>query len=248
MDVLSDHPEAEDRSAGRMTLVEHLAELRRRLIVSIAALAVGGVIAFLLYNQILSFLVAPYRHITHSRGLIITDPLEGFATRLKVAGWSGLFLASPVVLWELWRFITPGLHPKEKRYAIPFIVASILLFLMGAAVALITFQPALRFLLGVGGHQLRPFLTPSKYLSLIMLMIIAFGLSFEFPIVLVFLEMAGVLPSAKLKRWRRYAFLIIVIIAAVITPSQDPISLFAMAIPMYIFYEGAIIVGRLLKK
>ena len=234
--------------AGRMTLVEHLTELRRRVLICVAAIAVGAIVAFFLYNRILHLLIGPYRHVTHRRTLLITDPLEGFTTRLKVAGYTGLFFASPVVLWELWRFVTPGLHRNEKRYAIPFVISSILLFLLGALVAVITFEPALRFLVGVGGHSLESFFTPGKYLRLLILMILAFGVSFEFPILLVFLELAGVVPSARLKKWRRPAFLIIVIFAAVITPSQDPISLFAMAVPMYVFYEGAILVGRILKK
>ena len=231
-----------------MSLVDHLTELRRRLIISAIAIAAGATIAFILYNPILGFLSGPYHHITHGQKLIVTDPLEAFATRLKIAAWAGLFFASPVVLWQLWRFITPGLHSKEKRYAIPFIVASILLFLMGAAVALLTLKPALQFLQSVGGHQLSTYYRAGPYLSLVMLMIVAFGVAFEFPILLVFLELAGVLPSAKLRKWRRPAIVIIVAVAAVITPSQDPYSLFAMAIPMYLFYEGSILVGRLLKK
>src|SRR5438270_2715976 len=232
-----------------MTLVEHLAELRRRLITSAIALAVGATIALALYNPILSFLSGPYHAISHGHDkLIVTDPLEAFATRLKIGAWAGMFFASPVVLWQLWRFITPGLHPKEKRYAIPFIVASILLFLMGAAVALLTLKPALQFLQSVGGHDLTTYYRAGPYLSLVMLMIVAFGVAFEFPILLVFLELAGVLPSAKLRKWRRPAIVIIVAVAAIITPSQDPYSLFAMAIPMYLFYEGSILVGRLLKK
>ena len=231
-----------------MPLVEHLAELRRRLIVSLVALAVGGVVAFALYNRILDFLVRPYTEVTGRTTLVITDPLEGFASRLKVSAWCGLFLASPVVLWQLWRFITPGLHKHEKRYAIPFILVSILLFALGAAVALLTFEKALAFLLGVAGPNIEALLTPSKYLGLIILMIVAFGIAFEFPVVLVFLELAGVVPSARLRSWRRGAFVIIVAVAAVITPSQDPYSLFAMVLPMYLFYEGAILVGRLVKK
>ena len=231
-----------------MTLVEHLRELRRRLIICAVAIAVGGIVAFALYNQILPVLIAPYREVTHRRSLLITDPLEGFATRLKIAAYGGLFLASPVVLWELWRFITPGLHKRERRYAIPFVLSSIVLFLLGGVVAMVTFKPALRFLVGVGGSNLSTFFTPSKYLSLILLMIVAFGVAFEFPIVLVFLELAGVLPSARLRKWRRPAIVIIVATAAVITPSQDPYSLFAMAIPMYIFYEAAIVIGRVMKK
>jgi sec-independent protein translocase protein TatC len=231
-----------------MTLVEHLRELRRRLVICAIAIAAGGIVAFALYNNILRVLIAPYREVTHRRSLLITDPLEGFATRLKIAAYGGLFIASPVVLWELWRFITPGLHKRERRYAIPFVLSSIALFLLGGVVAMVTFKPALRFLVGVGGNNLSTFFTPSKYLSLILLMIVAFGIAFEFPIVLVFLELAGVLTSARLRKWRRPAIVVIVAVAAVITPSQDPYSLFAMAVPMYIFYEAAIIIGRVMKK
>ncbi len=231
-----------------MSLVEHLTELRRRLIISVVALALGGVVAFLLYERILDFLISPYKEVTGKTRLVITDPLEGFATRLKISAYGGFFLASPVVLWQLWRFITPGLHKKEKRYAVPFIIASIVLFLCGVAVAFLTFEPALRFLVGVGGDDLETFFTPSKYLNLIVLMIVAFGIAFEFPILLVFLQLAGVVPSRRLRKWRRPAIVIIVGVAALITPSGDPYSLFAMAAPMYLFYEGAILVGRLLKK
>jgi len=231
-----------------MPLVDHLTELRRRLVISVLALVVGALIGFVLYNRILSVLIRPYTEVTGKTDFVFFDPLEAFATRLKVAAWSGGFLASPVVLWQLWRFITPGLHKKEKRYAIPFIVASILLFALGAAVALATFEPALRFLVGVGGPNLTPLFSASKFLSLILLMIVAFGIAFEFPVLLVFLELAGVVTSRRLRTWRRPAAVIIVGVAAVITPSQDPYSLFAMAGPMYLFYEGAILIGRLLKK
>ncbi len=231
-----------------MSLVEHLTELRRRLIVSALALVAGGVVGFLLYNVILDFLLGPYKSVTGKDTLVITDPLEGFATRLKISAWGGFFLASPVVLWQLWRFITPGLHKKEKRFAVPFILASILLFLCGAVVALLTFEPALRFLVGVGGENLETFFTPTKYLGLITMMILAFGVAFEFPIVLVFLQLAGVVTSKRLRKWRRPALVIIVAGAAIITPSGDPYSLFAMAVPMYLFFEASILVGRILKK
>jgi len=231
-----------------MPLVEHLAELRRRLIISILALVGGAIVGFILYNRILSILIRPYTEVTGKTDFVFFDPLEAFATRLKVAAWSGAFIASPVVLWQLWRFITPGLHKNEKRYAIPFIVASILLFLLGAVVALYTFESALRFLIGVGGDNLTPLFSASKFLSLIILMIIAFGIAFEFPVLLVCLELAGAVTSKTLRRWRRPAIVVIVAVAAVITPSQDPYSLFAMVVPMYLFYEGSILIGRLLKK
>ena len=163
MAIFTDEPEVADTGKGRMTLVEHLTELRRRLVISAVAVAVGAVIAFILYSHILGFLAGPYKSITHGHHLIVTDPLEAFATRLKIAAWAGVFLASPVLLWELWRFITPGLHPREKRYAIPFIAASIVLFMLGAAVALLTLKPALQFLKSVGGANLDTFYRAGPY-------------------------------------------------------------------------------------
>jgi len=231
-----------------MPLVEHLTELRKRLIWSAIALVAGAIVAFALYTRILDFLIDPYTDITGKTEFVILDPLEGFASRLKVAAWGGAFLASPVVLWQFWRFITPGLHKKEKRYAIPFIVASVLLFALGATVALLTFEQALTFLIGVGGDRVDPLFSPGKYLSLVTLMMVAFGIAFEFPVLLLFLQLAGVVSSRKLRSWRRPALVIVVAMAALITPSQDPYSLFAMAGPMYLFYEIAILIGRLLKK
>ena len=245
---VSDAPDDDTPARGQMSLVEHLTELRRRLIISAIAVAVGAIVCFVLYQFILNFLIGPYRDVTGKNNLQVLDPLEGFATRLKIATYGGLFVASPVVLWQLWRFITPGLHPKEKRYAIPFVIASILLFLFGVFVAMQTFEPALQFLTGVGGNDLSPNFTASKYLSFIMLMFVAFGVAFEFPILLVALELAGVLTSQRLRKWRRPAIVVIVFIAAVITPSQDPYSLFFMAVPMYVFYEASILIGRILKK
>ena len=233
-----------------MTVVEHLTELRRRIVISIIAVSIGAVVCFIFSESIIRFFVSYYRDATHGQknALIFLGPLDAFLTRIKIATYGGIVLALPVWLWQLWRFITPGLNPKEKRYAVPFIFASILLFALGGYIALLTLPKALEFLLDIGGSQLRPELTADKYLGLVSLMIIAFGVAFEFPVVLVFLLLARVLTTQQLRRWRRPAILIIVVFAAVITPSQDPYSLFAMAIPMYIFYELSIIIGRVLKR
>jgi sec-independent protein translocase protein TatC len=243
-------PRKKGEPDGRMTVVEHLTELRKRLVISIAAIAVGATVCFIFAPQIIEFLVTYYEEATEGQrdALIFTGPLDAFATRLKIATYGGIVLALPVWLWQLWRFITPGLSPTEKKYAVPFVGASIFLFLCGAFVAFLTLQPALNFLLNIGGADLEPLLTADKYVSLVALMIIAFGLSFEFPVILVFLLLARVLTTAQLRKWRRYAAIAIVAFAAVITPSQDPYSLFAMAIPMYVFYEICIIIGRFLKR
>jgi sec-independent protein translocase protein TatC len=235
---------------GRMTVVEHLGELRTRLVVSLIAVAVGGIVCFVFAPDIISWLVTFYKDSTPDapNKLIFIGPLDAFGTRLKIATYGGIVLAAPVWLWELWRFITPGLNPTEKRYAVPFLFASLFLFACGAVVALLTLEPALHFLLSIGGSDLQPLLTADKYISLVSLMIVAFGISFEFPVVLVFLLIARVLTTEQLGQWRRYAAVLIVTFAALITPSQDPYSLFAMAIPMYLFYEASILIGKVLKR
>lgn len=233
-----------------MTVVEHLTELRRRIIISIIAVTLAAIVCFIFSEAIIRFFVNYYRDATHGEknALIFLGPLDAFLTRIKIATYGGIVLALPVWLFELWRFITPGLNPNEKRYAIPFVFSSIALFALGGYIALLTLPKALEFLLDIGGSQLRPELTADKYLGLVSLMIIAFGVAFEFPVVLMFLLLARVVTTTQLRRWRRPAILIIVIFAAVITPSQDPYSLFAMAVPMYVFYEIVIIIGRVLKR
>jgi sec-independent protein translocase protein TatC len=178
---------------------------------------------------------------------IITGPLDGFAIRMRVSGWGGLVVALPVVLWQLWRFITPGLHPREKRYAVPFILSAVALFLLGAAIAFWTLPKAIEFLVDFSG-DVSPLFTPNSYINLVMLMMLAFGAGFLFPVVLVFLELAGVLHYKHLVKFRRYAIVIIVFVAAVITPSGDPYSLAALAVPMYLFYELSILIGWLIAK
>lgn len=251
MTALTGAPQApEGPDIDRMTLVEHLGELRSRLVKSVAALVFGSVIGFLLSNRALGFLIDPYCEAQKGKScqLVVIDPLEGFGTRIKLAVFIGFLIAAPVILWQIWRFVTPGLHKNEKKYAIPFIVSSILLFVAGAGVAVGTFPKAIEFLIGVGGPNLIPLFSPSKYLRLYMLVVLAFGVSFEFPILLVFLQLARILRSAQLRKWRRGAIIAIVVFAAVITPSQDPITLLAMAGPMYAFYEASILIGKLLRR
>jgi len=236
---------------GRMTVVEHLTELRRRIIISLVAVLATAVVAYIFAPDIVHELVRYYRDAAPKGTdgfLIFTGPLDAFVTRLKIATYGGIILAVPIWLWQLWRFITPGLHPKEKRYAVPFVLVSVLLFIGGAVVALITLPQALEFLLDIGGQDIKPMLTADKYISLVTLLILAFGLAFEFPVVLVFLLIARVLSTARLIKWRRWAVVLIFVFAAVITPSQDPYSLFFMAVPMYLFFEGSILIGKLLKR
>lgn len=240
-----------DDGLARMSLQDHLAELRRRLVISVLAVAAMAAIAFLAYDRVLDFLTEPYCDIVpkgQSCDLVITAPLEGFAARMKVAGYGGLFLASPVVLWQLWRFITPGLHPREKRYAVPFVLVSALLFLGGAALALLTFPKALEFVVGIAGDRVTTLFSPEKYITFMLRVILGFGIAFEFPIVLLFLQLAGIVTSRRLLRSWRGAIVVVFAVAAVITPSQDPWTLLAMALPMTLFYFAAIAIGRFVFK
>lgn len=248
--------EAEDRALGRMTLVEHLAELRKRLVIAVIAVAVTTVLAWIFYGHIIAFMIHPYHAYLHTHrqknisngNLIITGPLEGFTTRLKISIYAGVALASPILLWEVWRFITPGLHKNEKRYLVPFLTAATILFSMGVTTAILVFPKALTWLINAGGPGVVPLFTPSRYFTLYAAMCVITGAAFTYPLVVVLLEITGTVPSATWRHWRRPAIVVICLTAAIITPSNDPFSFLAMAIPMLIFYEAAILTGRAVHK
>jgi sec-independent protein translocase protein TatC len=248
-DQAESRPAATDEIGGQMSLMDHLGELRSRLIKSVVAILIGAVAAWAAYDWILEILVRPLCDVVppDECRLVITDPVQGLSTRFRVAGYGGVALAMPVLLWQLWRFVTPGLYAKEKRLAIPFVGSALFLFVLGAGLAYWTLPQALDFLITIGG-DLEPFFTPDKYIQLITYMMLAFGIGFEFPILLVFLQMAGILDNESLRAWRRYAVVAIVVLVAVITPSGDPISLAALSVPMYLFYEASILIGRLIAR
>lgn len=236
-------------SLGEMTFVEHLGEIRRRLVFCIAAFAVSSIVTYVFYGSVLKLFERPYCETLpahHACALYITGPLDGFAIRMNITGYGGLLLASPVILYQLWRFVTPGLRANEKRYAFPFVIATFSLFTLGAFVAWTTFPHALTFLHAVGGPGIEDLFSPQKYLSLILALMAIFGVAFEFPAVLVGLELAHVITPSQLSKWRRGAILAIVVISAVVTPSSDPFSMLAMALPMLMFYEISILLGRIL--
>ncbi len=237
-----------------MTLIEHLGELRTRLVRSVVAVAIGGVIGWFAYPVILDVLLAPYCAMDASTRAIsgvgdscllyARDPIEPLQIRMQIAAYTGLALAMPVVLWQVWRFITPGLYDHEKRYAVPFVASAVTLFVMGASLAYWTMPKALSFFESIGGDDLVGLYSPAPYLRLITFMMLAFGLGFEFPILLIFLQMAGIVSPSTLARYRRHAVVGIVVMVAVITPSGDPISLLALSVPMVLFYEMALQWGR----
>lgn len=241
-----------------MTLIEHLEELRYRLFIAIGAIGAGSIVGWGLYDRVVELLLNPYcdyyrtvpddLKVTEECALFFNGALDSVLIKLKLVAFIGLFLALPVVLFQLWRFVVPGLTRRERRMAIPFVVSSVILFACGALFAYLTLPRALNFLLGFAGSQIVPLLTGDRFFSFVMLVALAFGISFEFPIGLIFLNAAGVVSTGQLRSWRRGAILFIFVFAAVITPSGDPYTLLAMALPMVLFYEAAIIVGRLMKR
>ncbi|HSL12187.1 MAG TPA: twin-arginine translocase subunit TatC [Actinomycetota bacterium] len=250
---------SESEHSGTMTLMEHLEELRHRLIVILLALAFGSIPAWFVYEPIKDALSEPYcdfiarnpqfNPLSDGRcGLFFSGPVDGFTVKLKIVLYLGLAIALPVVLYQLWAFVTPGLTKREKAYAIPFIATSLALFAGGAAFAYLALPRGLEFLLGFAGEGTFAILHFDRYIGFVVLVILAFGFSFLLPVLLVFLELVGVLTPERLGAWRRYAIVAIAVFAAVITPTGDPITLLMLGVPMYVFYEAAIIVGRVTRR
>jgi sec-independent protein translocase protein TatC len=244
---------------GQMTLIEHLRELRHRMIVALWALGAGSVAGFFLYGPAMRLIRAPYCDFlrenpdkapfeTTACSLVFLGAIDGFLITVKVVIFLALVIALPVLLYQVWAFVVPGLTERERRWAIPFVLMSLVLFLLGALAAYLTLPRALGFLLGIGGDFVSPLLTVDKYVGFVIFTVLAFGLGFEFPILLISLSAAGVLTSDTMRKHRRYVILGLAIFAAVITPSPDPISMLALLIPLVVFYEAAIIVSRLIKR
>ena len=232
-----------------MTLAEHLAELRRRFLIVSSCILVISVLGFIFYPHLLSILQNPYCSASPNHcKFLVTNPLDGLNLRVKIALFSGVVISSPVILWEAWRFITPGLKARERRYAIPFVVASLVFFASGMALAYFSFAQAIQWLKDIGGSTLLTEYNPNQYLTLFLLMLFIFGIAFLFPVVLVALELINVVTPARLLHSWRYATIIITVAAAIFTPSSDPLSMLALAAPLVAFYFLAIGVGKLLHK
>lgn len=238
--------------ADTMTLTEHLAELRVRIIRSALAVAVGMVLIIAFYDQVLDFLLQPYVDLCERKPqdfcdpeLFIFSPTEGLATRVRVGLYGGIVVALPVLLWQAWRFIVPALNQKEKKWAIPIVLVSLCLFLAGGALAYYSIGQALEFLIGWAGSDVDQVFSVQSYVSLIGLMIFAFGLGFMLPVFVFGAQAFGVVtPKRLLKSWR-IAVVVIAVISAVITPSGDPVTMAMLGIPMMVLYFLAILLGWL---
>ena len=240
-----------------MTLYEHLEELRSRLFKCAVAIALGFAVGFVFRGQVLDLMREPYCslpvEVRHGLGgnectLIVLRVLDAFFVSLKAAAIVAVVLAGPVVCYQVWRFVTPGLRPVERRYALPFVVVTQLLFAGGAVLAYLLIPKALAFLLAFAGEGITPVLGASEYLSFVLQTMIAFGMAFEFPVILAALSLMGVVTSEAMRRVRRYALFGTFVAAAIITPTQDPLTMSLMAGPLVLFYEGSILFARLVER
>lgn len=250
MRVLRRRPRAPE---ARMSVLEHLAELRYRLIWCMGALAIAAIAGWFVFNPVVSALVEPARpYLTGPAGgtLVFTGPTEAFLLRLKVAMYVGFVIAFPVILYHFWRFVAPGLRPVERRYVVPFVFFGMLLFCAGIAFAYATLPQALKFLIGpaISGPYIRPLLTGRLFIDFMLLYLVAFGLSFEFPLVLMFLSLARVISSRQMAKYRRHAIVGIAVVVAVATPSVDMYTMVALSAALYTMFEACIWLSRLLRR
>jgi sec-independent protein translocase protein TatC len=238
----------QDIDDTKMPLLDHLIELRRRLLWSVVALAIGFFICLYFARDIFAFLAQPLLKAGQGK-IIYTDIFEAFFVEIKVAFFSAMMLAFPVIATQIWRFVAPGLYANEKKAFLPFLLMTPVLFTAGAAMAYYVAMPvALKFLLGfsgdVGGIQQEALPGVGNYLGFVMKFLFGFGVAFLLPVLLMLLERAGIVTLAQLKAGRRYAVVGIAAVSAVLTP-PDILSQILLLVPMYLLYELAIIAIQL---
>ena len=242
--------EEDEGIGGKMSFLEHLDELRQRLIRALAGVLAGFVVAILFIERIFDFIMTPLVAILPAGGkLIYTEPTEAFLLYMKMAALAGLLLAMPYLMWQVWGFIAPGLYAHEKRFAIPFVLMSTVFFTLGCAFSHYVAFPAAWSFFGSFADdtvQFAPRIEP--VFSLYVRMALGLGAVFEMPTLVMFLARVGLVTPRFLIRHTKYAILIIFIVAAIVTPGSDPLSLFLVAVPMIGLYAVSIGVAWLLKK
>ena len=227
-------PSAAPPDDAVMSLVDHLSELRWRLFKSILAVAVGGIVGFLASEEVIRLLRQP---IPTGEALVFTGLGDAFAIRLKISVAIGLILAMPVLLYQGWQFIAPGLTPSERRAARPWIPLALFFFALGVGLAYFVLPYAAAFLLGFTTPDLQPLITAGAYFEFVTTMFLAFGLVLQFPIVLYGLSRVGIATSERLKSGRRYVILFVAVFSAVITPGGDIVSMLALGGTMLVLFE-----------
>jgi len=239
-------PKAELPTSGEMTLMEHLDELRSCLVWAALAITIGSVLAYSYVTPLFDILAASYRETFPGEKLIGTGPAEAFILKIKVAIFAGVLLSSPIVFLQLWRFIAPGLYPHERRFALPFVASTTLLFCAGVWFCH-RFVLPVAFSFFYGEYQsigVSPNVRVTEHLSFVIQALLAFGAVFELPVLAYFLGRFGIVTSTVMVSGARYAVVVIFVISAVLTP-PDVISQFLMAIPMLVLYAISIVVVRL---
>ena len=249
-----------DVTGGEMTLYEHLNELRQRLFKAAVAVVVGFVGGFALNGPLFDLLIGPYCELPselraatdafdpQSCSLIYTSVLGGLSVTIKTAAVVAAVVGGPVFFYQVWRFVTPGLRPVEKRYAVPFLLLSQLLFVGGAAFAYWIIPRGLAVLLSFGGDDLIALLDASEYIGFILKTLLGFGLAFEVPLIIAMLTLADVVGVEGLVKYRRHAIFGAFVLAAIITPTQDPFTMLVMALPLALFYEINILFARWIRR
>jgi sec-independent protein translocase protein TatC len=240
---------------AQMTVVDHLRELRRRIGYTLLIVAAGAMAGWFLYAPVMHLLQQPYcsvspqyRFASHEGDpcvLVFTGVLDGFTTHLKIAILTGVVLTAPGWLYQIWAFITPGLKRNERRYTLAFVATSTLLFAAGAYVSYHVLDRGMPMLLRMGGNDMQAMLTANNYLSFVITTLVIFGLSFELPLLVVMANLVGVLPATALRRTQRVAIFAIFVFAGIVVPSPDPLSMCALAVPMVVLYELAVLIATM---
>jgi sec-independent protein translocase protein TatC len=242
-DDLRDRDDDElDGAGGKMSFLEHLDELRKRLIASVYALVVGCVISFIFVNYTEAFILAPLQQMMpNGQRLVFTAPMEGFMTMMKIGALGGLFIALPFIILQLWLFVAPGLYAYEKRFAIPFVLLGTFFFVGGAAFShYVAFPYSWKFFLGFENEYIQFLPKLSDVFSLWVKMLLAFGVIFQMPTIVFFLARMGMVTAGFLIKHTKYAVLIIFILGAVLSPGTDVVSQALMAGPMIVLYGVSI--------
>jgi len=228
----------------KQTIIEHLEDLRKSLIISIVAIIIAAIGSFYYSEQILSIIISPLKALNEN--LIVTGVTEAFFVKLKLSFLAGFIIAFPVVVWAIWRFFKPALYPHERKYIYILFPITILLFAVGVLFAYFgILRLVLNFFIYIAGENLETMFKVDQYVSFVLAFTIPFGLIFELPVVIFFLAKLGIINYEMLARNRKYALLVIVILAAALTPGPDPFSQLLMAIPVYFLFEVSIWVAKL---
>ena len=232
-----------------MTVVEHLEELRRVLIISFIALAVAAIVGFLLSGFVLQIVLAPIKAVIGSgKPLYVTAPVEKFFLYFKVGLFTGFIIASPIILWQVWSFVAPGLRRNERRFAVGFVATATALFFLGIGFAFFAMPIALRFLIGFGTSEIQYLPLVNSYINFVLLLVVIFGVTFELPLALTMLGLMGIVTKQFLSRNRFKFWLGIFAGANMVTPGADPVTPTLLVVPLILLFEASILVIGALRR